>query len=469
VTPSINDLVPLPWQDQFLTEGLTEQWPMDLAAIRGGLGSGKSLTSLALGVLLCETRPGASVGVGMDTFPRLDKVHLPLLQGLLVGSNVRLVLDTYTAFWPSGSRLSLVHLNTSAGAGQGKSPIEGFNGHALLLDECQTLRPDVLDVAVSRARIPAVDASGILRRPLVVTCGIPVEPAWWIDRTREIGGAIYLPTSAENAANLGVGWLERMRATLSDRDYAALVENRPLPPVGSVFRSWAPERCVVDLVPDWSTMRCLLTMDFGLRNPAALALAETGRNQWCVVREWAPDDESLPELLTRLAADCIPRRHWTPGDRRIPLDMVVCDPAGEARNMQTKISDLDLVRAPHPQGLGMVPIVERDPSRKDIPAGCTRVDLALERGALTVARQLYETGLRAPAGRRTLARALSGYRWDARQPGRPAKDGTHDHHADALRYAVRHVLWSPPGPPTTAPAPTQQGRGRYEAPGSWHE
>jgi hypothetical protein len=216
-------------------------------------------------------------------------------------------------------------------------------------------------------------------------------------------------------------------------------------------------------------MRCLLAMDFGLRHPAVLALAETGRNRWCVVREWAPDDEALPDLLARLAADCVPRRHWTPGDRRIPLDMVVVDPAGAARSAQTGASDLDLVRAAHPQGLGMVPIIERDPARRDIVSGCTRVDLALERGALTVARQLYEAGLRAPAGRRTLARALSGYRWDARQPGRPAKDGTHDHHADALRYAVRHVLWSPPGPPTTAPAPTQQGPRRYEAPGSWHE
>jgi len=467
-TPRIADLDPLPWQADMLAAGLSGHWPGDIAAIRGGLGSGKSLALCALACLIAEHRPGATVVVGMDTHRRLRDVHLPHLHGLLSGSTVAHQISEQAFAWPSGSRLILAHLDTPAGAGLGQSPIEGVNAHAVLIDECQTLRPDVLDVARSRARVPMTQG-GHVRAPIVLTCGIPVEPAWWVERTREVGGAVYLPVSADNVAHLGPGWLDRMRETLGERDFSALAENRPLPPSGSVFRSWAPERCVVDLVPDWGTMRCLLAMDFGLRHPAVLALAEVGRNRWCVVREWAPDDEALPDLLARLAADCVPRRHWTPGDRRIPLDMVVVDPAGAARSAQTGASDLDLVRAMHPQGLGMVPIIERDPTRRDIVSGCTRVDLALERGALTVARQLYETGLRAPAGRRTLARALSGYRWDARQPGRPAKDGTHDHHADALRYAVRHVLWSPPGPPTTAPTPTQQGRGRYEAPGSWHE
>lgn len=468
MTPRLADLAPLPWQARMLAAGLVTGWPGDIAAIRGGLGSGKSLALCALACLIAEHRPGAVVVVGMDSHRRLRDVHLPHLRGLLAGSAVVHQVSEQAFAWPSGSRLILAHLDTPAGAGTGQSPIEGINAHAVLIDECQTLRPDVLDVARSRARV-AVAQEGRMMPPLVVTCGIPVEPAWWVERTREVGGAVYLPTSAENVEHLGPGWLDRLRETLGDREYQALAENRPLPPSGAVLRSWAPERCVVDVVPAWGTMRCMLAMDFGLRCPAVLALAELARGRWCVVREWAPDDETLPDLLARLAADCVPRRHWTEGDRRIPVDMVVCDPAGAARSAQTGASDLDLIRAAHPAGLGTVPIIERDPARRDIVSGCTRVDLALERGALTVARSMYEPGLRAPPSRRTLARALSGYRWDARQPGRPAKDGVHDHHIDALRYAVRHVLWSPPGV-QSAPRPADaQGRTAYEAPGSWHE
>jgi hypothetical protein len=296
-----------------------------------------------------------------------------------------------------------------------------------------------------------------------VTCGIPVEPAWWIERTREIGGALYLPQSADNAQHLGDGWLARMRETLSDRDFCALVENRPLPPIGSVFNAWAPERCVVDFAPDYATQRTMLAMDFGLRHPACLLLVERARGSWVVCREWAPDDETLPDLLARLSSDCVARRHWAAGDRRVPLDVVVCDPAGAARSAQTGLADLDLIARHAPLGLGIIPRIERDPERRDIVAGCTRVNLALERGALSVERSLFDSGLRAPATRRTLARAMTGYRWDPRMPGRPSKDGTHDHHADALRYAVRDVLWTLPDPhrPST---PRPESRAEFNAP-----
>jgi hypothetical protein len=463
--PTVADFDPLPWQGSFVRAGLAGAWSSDIAAVRGGLGSGKSLALCVLAVLICESRPGALVIVGMDSYRRLRDVHLPHLHALLAESAVTFSAGEQAFVWSSGSRLLLAHLDTPASAGPGSSPIEGVNAHAVLIDECQVLRPDVLDVARSRARVPVRDASGVMRRPVVVTCGIPVEPAWWIERTREIGGALYLPQSADNAQHLGDGWLARMRETLSDRDFAALVENRPLPPAGSVFHSWSPERCVVDFAPDYSMQRTMLAMDFGLRHPACLLLVERARGAWVVCREWAPDDETLPDLLARLSVECVARRHWQEGDRRVPLDVVVCDPAGAARSAQTGIADLDLIARHAPLGLGIIPRIERDPERRDIVAGCTRVNLALERGALTVERSLFDSGLRAPATRRTLARAVTGYRWDVRMPGRPAKDGTHDHHADALRYAVREVLWSLPDPHRPA-TPRTERRIDFEAPWS---
>jgi hypothetical protein len=460
--PRIGELALLPWQRRFIGGGLSGSWSRDVAAVRGGLGSGKSLALCALAVMLCDTRPGALVVVGMDTFRRLRDVHLPHLHGLLAGSAVVYAASEQAFVWSSGSRLLLAHLDTPQNSGPGSSPIEGLNAHAVLIDECQVLRSDVLDVARSRARVPVRDTEGVERRPLVVTCGIPVEPAWWVDRTRDIGGAAYLPQSSENARHLGEGWLDRMRETLSSRDYAALVENRPLPPVGSVFYAWAPERCVTSETVDLGSMRTMLALDFGLRFPCALLLVELTRGRWHVLREWAPDDETLPDFLARLGAELVPRRLWTAGSRHLPVDSIIADPAGAARSAQTGVADLDLVALAPPRGLGILPRVERDPERRDIVSGCTRVNLALERGALTVDRTLYDAGLRAPASRRTLARAMTGYRWDERAPGRPSKDGTHDHHADCLRYAVREVLWyladaprerdARPVPPRRAPS-----------------
>jgi hypothetical protein len=456
--PRISELDPLPWQTEFLRAGLSGDWPSDAAAVRGGLGSGKSLALCALAILICETRPGALVVVGMDTFRRLRDVHLPHLHGLLAGSAVTFAASEQAFVWSNGSRLLLAHLDTPQNSGPGSSPIEGLNAHAVLVDECQVLRPDVLDVARSRARVPVADMSGRVHRPVVVTCGVPVEPAWWVERTREIGGEAYLPQSAENARHLGAGWLERMRETLSERDYAALVENRPLPPVGSVFHAWAPEKCVAEVAVDYGQHRVMLAMDFGLRHPCALLLVELGKGRWHITREWAPDDETLPDFLTRLAVELVPRRLWQQGSQRIPVDSIVADPAGAARSAQTGIADLDLVALAPPRGLGILPRVERDPERRDIVSGCTRVNLALERGALTVERAMYEAGLRAPANKRTLARALTGYRWDERQPGRPSKDGTHDHHADTLRYAVREVLWYLPDESRREPPKPEQPR-----------
>jgi hypothetical protein len=424
-----------------LLAALGERMPGDLGAIRGGVGSGKSLTLCALAAILCETRPGATVVLGMDSYRRLRDVHIPHLSGLLAGSPASHAIAEQAWVWPSGSRLVLAHLDTPAASGPGSSPIEGVNAHAVLVDECQVLRPDVLDVARSRSRVPVADLAGVTRRPLVVTCGIPVEPAWWVERTREAGGAVYLPASSANAAHLGAGWLDRMRETLDSRSYQALVENRPLPPVGSVFHAWAPEKCVAEVAVDYGQHRVMLAMDFGLRHPCALLLVELGKGRWHITREWAPDDETLPDFMTRLAVELVPRRLWQQGSQRIPIDSIVADPAGAARSAQTGIADLDLVALAPPRGLGILPRVERDPERRDIVSGCTRVNLALERGALTVERSMYEAGLRAPANKRTLARAMTGYRWDERQPGRPSKDGTHDHHADTLRYAVREVLW----------------------------
>ena len=418
-----------PWQLEFM--GSVVLGDDQLHAIRGGVGSGKSSVLLVTADALCQTRPGASVVVGMDSFTRLQRVHLPLLQALKPDADW--VTSERCYRYANGSAMHLVHLDCPPGQ---TSPIEGHNAHAVFFDEAQALRPDVLDVAQSRARISVADMTGVVHEPVVVSSGIPHEPAWWVDRVREAGGRIWLPKTADNAANLGASYLERMRSILSDRDYQALVENKPLPPVGQVLYAFKPEDypggCIArGWRADPSKHRFALVVDFGLRSPAALLLAEdTALNAWVVCREWAPDDCSTPELGRLLARELV----------GTPLAFAYADPAGQARNAQTRVADLDVLAAQSPEGIGRRPLITTDPVKRDIVAGCTRLNVAFERRRLLIAGDVFDAGLRAPANRRTLARALSGYRLDERT-GEPAKDGTHDHHIDALRYFAQHQLW----------------------------
>lgn len=421
----------LPWQAEVLASVIYDGEV--LHAIRGGLGSGKSALLVILADTLCQLRPGASVILGMDSHVRLERVHRPLLLSLAPDAEWSASARRYS--YANGSTLHLVHVDHPVGA---TSPIEGHNAHAVILDECQALRSDALDVAQSRARISVPDLGGIEREPLVITCGIPVEPAWWVERTREANGRVWLPSTADNARHLGASYMQRMRDVLSARDYQALVENRPLPPVGQVLYAFAPESYPTgSLAPsgwrlDPASMRIALSVDFGLRHPAALLFAEDlALGAWVVCREWAPDDCSTPELARMLARDLAGVR----------LDLLYADPAGQARNAQTRMSELDVLGQPAPDGLGRRPVVTMSPERRDILAGCTRLNLALERRRLLVAPDLHAAGLRAPAGKRTLARALSGYRIDERT-GQPAKDGVHDHAIDAMRYFAQHQLWT---------------------------
>ena len=58
-----------------------------------------------------------------------------------------------------------------------------------------------------------------------------------------------------------------------------------------------------------------------------------------------------------------PRTAWRgPGDARLPVDALVVDPAGAARNAQTGKTDLDFFALAPPHGYGMRPIAETDPA-----------------------------------------------------------------------------------------------------------
>jgi hypothetical protein len=334
----------------------------------------------------------------------------------------------------------------------------------VILDECQALRPSVLDVAATRARIGVVGLDGVKYRPFVVCSGVPLDPAWWVERVAEVGGLSFFPTTRENAEHLGSGYIDRMREILTPREFSASIENRPFPPEGRAVYSWDaadyPTGRVLRSVdgrpwmPDPATMRIIGGHDFGLRSPASVVLAEDiALGAWVVIDEWAEDESSTHDQARALSSLLVPRSLWRRGDRsgRWPCDGLYVDPAGAARNAQTMTSDVDLVGRPRDRGgVGVTAQVERHPERRSVADGLARLCRSLHHGRLLVWGPVHDAGLRARAGSRTLARSLAGLELD--RNGAPRKDQGFDHHVDALRYAHRAVLWH--DEPTTRRAPS---------------
>lgn len=438
------------WQldlvDAVVRQGVT------MFGIRGGIGSGKSAGLVFLAHVLAATRPGCEGAIVMDSFARLCDVHLPLCQAIFQGATM--TNPQRPEFrWPNGSTVKLRYFRQTAGQGLGQNPTEGMNLHFSLIDECQVF-PDARPLLriSDRTRIPWADLTGRMHEAVVGTCGIPVAPAWWIDAVEEAGALMpvrtYFPTSEMNRAALSAAWFERQRALLGPDEYDALINNRPMPPVGQVLSNWRadtfPDGNLVDgWRPDPSRM-VTVALDFGLRRPSVLFLQfDPTLDAWVTFRELHPDNTLTPELAARILEVAWPRAwrdHAPPG--RLLFDEVICDPAGVARNVQTGISDIDLLAEPPPKGLGIRAFYETEPARRFIPAGVIRLRRLIGyegRRRLLMTREMWDEGVRAPQKTRSLAKSIQGYRYPDRGGNEPLKDGINDHAIDALRYfAVRH-------------------------------
>ena len=440
---TLADFRPLPWQAAALDGMLHGR--ASAFAWRGGVGSGKSLTACVALASLAYTFPGSEWILGMDTHPRLELVHLPLLRALRLRASYK-AADRVFEF-ENGSVLRLKHLEFAGDPAAGGSPLEGGNLDGIVLDECQVVDKRYLKVALMRTRkrrtVTARDGRTVEFPPLIALSGLPIGD-WWTPAVRAMGGMTWVPRTSDNARHLDPAYIERVKAGLTERERRAFLDGEELQPEGQVLYGYSsrdyPEGNVLrGHVIDWRTTRTMLAGDLGHRSPAFLLMAEVFPGVWCVVREWAPDRTTLPDLCDILRRDVCPRRDWSPGCGRLPVDELVVDPAGEAVSDQTGHSDLELLA--RPSGLGMWPMVEPQGPRRSIVGGLQRMNLSLEQRLLLVSGRVVDAGLAAPEDHRTLIRCIQGYRWDPRNPAKPKKDDRHDHHIDAWRYGWRRVLW----------------------------
>lgn len=163
-----------------------------------------------------------------------------------------------------------------------------------------------------------------------------------------------------------------------------------------------------------SRLPVFVALDFGYRNPAALFLQVTSSGEIHVFDEFIANNISTPALIEKLST--------RPYSKLI--ETIYCDPAGDAQNVQTLMSDVFLLRQ-----AGFSVSFSTKPRDRSREAGEDRVRAALcwKDGS---PRAFID-----PKCERFI-RSLEGYQFPKNGGRAGEKDGIHDHAADAFRYFV---------------------------------
>ena len=457
----------LPWQVEAV------RWLLDpnastALAINGGIGCGKSwVLAYMLGVA-AATRPGSASALLSDSWPSIAGNNLPPCLALFEGRAEWHGSERMFRF-DNGSTIELRHYRLTSGALESSNPIEGRNYSGLIVcDEAQKLSPMVLDHALSRARGTSIDLAGRVCAPRVVMNGRPDAGDWWWERAiDEMGGAVMKPKTAENPHN-GPDYLRNLQARYSPAMFRCVTEGVPAPPEGGVFEALGEDAPPLGNVLDGWRYDPLapveLGIDFGRRTPAVVWIQRAtvlGERVDVVFDELAPDGCTTPQLIGRILAPWHTRWPDAPtlyGAERGTwrLDAAYADPAGNAGNVQTGKSEVELLRRPQGDGfdalgggLGCRVVTTTDPSRTSVTAGLLRLQAMVESASgarrLLFTRELWDRGLAATGKTRTLARSMMRYTWEMadRKRGGRSEDWS-NHHVDALRYWCIGSRWDPP-------------------------
>ena len=427
-----------------------------IVGVAGGKRCGKSVLACAAASMLAVTcdRPDNQIVVAMDTAARLRDVHLPIMSQLArsVGGVWHAADQEFR--WPGGAVVRFRYLDVGGSPTSGNR-LEGQTLTAIIGDELQEAHVDygiIFRERLSHAlEMTIINERGeeerVLRQPVLVMIGLPMR-TWWMSVARDLGGRCYRPKTRDNEQNLAPGYEAALRASMTDRYARSMLDGEEWTPEGQILYGFStldyPAGNVLrGFSIDYRRMRTMLSGDLGHRSPHFLLHVEIMPGAWCVVREWAPDGIALPDLCDILALDVCPRRDWSPGCGRLPVDVLVVDPAGAHVNDQTGHPDLELLARPQPHGLGLWPRVEPQGPRRAVVPGLQRMNVSLEKRLLLMSGKVYDEGLAAPEKKRTLIRSVQGYQWDPRDPSRPYKPSTDtvSHGVDAWRYGWREVGW----------------------------
>ena len=456
---SIEQWVPNRAQSKFLGLWLCKQHPV--ISLQGGWGVGK--TRLVAYLMQASAEAGDGDGFYVtDSFSRGARTIAKEVSELLEPLGWQYFHSFKGAQAPhwmapeyGGKRcrvwvLSWKRPSTKAASA---NSLEGPDCAWGIADECNQMSNEEMAVAMlGRVR------SGIPGR--IALLGKPTFDAWWLKFARERGGVAFSASSACNREHLPD--YDRWRATLSPREVRENLDCHPSPPDGAVFEEWEalpwPQGNLTDA--GWRPepwMRTWVTMDFGVRHPAALVISHDPRigdgGVDVIWSEAVPDRASVFDvcaILRRGRPDLGIPGVW-PANRNdapvgtIPINSATGDRAGRNMRDDALMSSAlsDVQASPAVGGLGMRMNITDDPARIQVNAGIKLLwrlilDNGGQRRLLCSHKLWHDGGRRSP---RSFAQCILGYRWARGSKDVPAKDGKFDHTMDALRYWAINTRW----------------------------
>jgi hypothetical protein len=403
-------------------------------AARCGWGSGKTSSLIFAMWFLAKTRPGTTSLLITDTTPRYNSVLMPEIEkwlaprGWTYNHSLHKWTDTHT-----GSAVLCRSYFRPGTRDASHNPLEGINvtSGVALVDECQTLGPEVAHKALGRLR------SG--PSPTLILVGLPVADAWWCRMAEEAQCHPLLFSSYVNETNLSEAWFEATHL-LPEDEREAMVMNKPKPPSGLVYQEFDIERHVISDFKYRPEMTGRITIDWGFRKPSVMIIVyDEEREASVIVHEINPQEVTIAQLSEMILRVAWPRAHKdsAPG-ARIWIDTGVADKAGKARSDQTGRSAFREIAKPIGDGgIGLPLRFTTDPVRTDILNGVQRLKRAFARNRYLILEEVWRKGERATGN--SIRKALLSYGWDNKET--PKKDGREDP-LDALRYDCIFHYWA---------------------------
>jgi hypothetical protein len=250
----------------------------NVIAVRAGWGSGKSR---ALGLIArLAGEQGVSVMWITDSGSRIETVVQPVCEALLKPMGWH--WESVKRRWTKGNATIWLRSYFRPGTKSSEAnSVEGANVGLVLIDEAQVFPDDeVLRKVYGRARTGPV-------APCIVIAGLPVWYAWWEHAAVKLGtSAIAIHgTSFDNRENLRPDWFRNALQTLGQREFEAMLWNRPQPPEGQIYDTWSPEPYSDDpevkggnVIHGWEwrpEMRTVWSIDFGKHRPLTYQLLQS--------------------------------------------------------------------------------------------------------------------------------------------------------------------------------------------------
>jgi hypothetical protein len=327
--------------------------------------------------------------------------------------------------------LEIVGRRVYYGSADRPETLDGPTVGAIWIDEGRYVKRRGWEVVLSRLRAKRARA----KRGIITS----TPGGEWLEEEFATGKkdriAVHASTR-ENREHLGDSYIENLEASLSKRAARVFIEGEFGLIAGAVLEEWDRDWHLIDWKydPRFRTAACL---DFGYRRPY-VGFAQHIPSGWKIPGRgtvppggaWVAFDEIIDEnISTELLAMKVREKGY-------PLDVIWCDPAGDAASVDTGIPTLKTFKA----ALGGEPNVRytTKPKWRHIPNG-VEVLLGLLKNAREETRFWAAKSMVKPRATRGLVKDFEGYRYPEAKDGRPVgdmpvKDGLHDHGVDAWRY-----------------------------------